>query len=196
MQVCVPTTPAQMFHMLRRQMLRRLRKPLIVMTPKSLLRHKASTSSLEDLAKGHFHQLIEDEGENIEAKSVERVVACAGKVYYDLVKARDDQGVNIPIVRAEQLYPFPREDFKAALKRFPKAKEVVWCQEEPMNQGVWYQAKHHFQYCIRRGQRLMYAGRPRSPSPATGYPGVHKQQQQALVEEALTPGKGVELEVE
>ncbi len=196
MQVCVPTTPAQMFHMLRRQMMRRARKPLIVLTPKSLLRHKASTSTLEDLAEGGFHLLIEDEGEDIEPKEVTRVVACTGKVYYDLLKKRDEMEANVPIIRVEQLYPFPREDFKATLKQYPKAKEVVWCQEEPMNQGVWYQAKHHFQYCIRRGQRLMYAGRPRSPSPATGYPAVHKRQQEALVEEALTPGQGVELEVE
>ncbi len=166
------------------------------MTPKSLLRHKASTSTLEDLEKGWFHLLIEDQSEAIDPKSVTRVVACAGKVYYDLLKKRDEMGVDIPIIRVEQLYPFPREDFKAELKRYPKAKEIVWCQEEPMNQGVWYQAKHHFQYCIRRGQRLMYAGRSRSPSPATGYPAVHKQQQESLVEEALTSGKGVELEVE
>jgi 2-oxoglutarate dehydrogenase E1 component len=196
MQVCVPTTPAQMFHMLRRQMLRSTRKPLIVLTPKSLLRHKASTSTLEDLAEGRFHLLIEEESEAIASKEVTRVVACTGKVYYDLLKKRDEMEANVPIIRVEQLYPFPREDFKAALKRYPKAKEVVWCQEEPMNQGVWYQAKHHFQYCIRRGQRLMYAGRPRSPSPATGYPAVHKRQQEGLVEDALTSGKGVELEVE
>jgi len=196
MQVCVPSTPGQMFHMLRRQMLRHSRKPLIVMTPKSLLRHKASISSLDDLAGGRFRIVI-GEHEEMPRDRVKRVVACAGKVYYDLLKAREEREIDdVPIIRVEQLYPFPVDAFKAELKKYPKAKEVVWCQEEPMNQGVWYQAKHHFQACVKRGQTLMYTGRPRSPSPATGYPSVHKEQQLALVDEALTPGKGVVLEVE
>ncbi len=186
MQVCTPTTPAQMFHMLRRQMVRNSRKPLIVMTPKSMLRNKLSTSSMADLAKGGFQNLIPDSTSK-SGKSVTRVVICAGKVYYDLVEEAEKSGVNdVAIVRIEQLYPFPREDLIAELKRFPAATDVVWCQEEPMNQGAWYQIAHHLRFCISSAQALHYAGRPRSPAPACGHFSTHVAEQSALVEQALT----------
>jgi 2-oxoglutarate dehydrogenase E1 component len=184
-QVCVPTSPAQMFHMLRRQMLRPYRKPLIVMTPKSLLRHRLSVSSLEHLTQGSFLPVI-GEVDELKNTRVERVIICSGKVYYDLLQARRDQNSDdAAIVRIEQLYPFPREELTAELERYTRAKEIVWCQEEPMNQGAWYQSKHHFRACMRKGQKLRYAGRPPSAAPAVGYFNLHIEQQRALVEDAL-----------
>jgi 2-oxoglutarate dehydrogenase E1 component len=148
MQVCVPTTPAQDFHMIRRQMLRPVRKPLIVMTPKSLLRHKLAVSSLDELANGSF-QLVIGEHRELPAKKVKRVVLCSGKVYYDLLEEADKRGVtDVAIVRVEQLYPFPRAEVTAELNKYPATKEVIWCQEEPMNQGAWFQIRHHLQACI------------------------------------------------
>ncbi|HET6631230.1 MAG TPA: 2-oxoglutarate dehydrogenase E1 component [Rhodanobacteraceae bacterium] len=186
MQVCVPTTPAQMFHMLRRQMLRDCRKPLIVMTPKSLLRHKLAVSSLEDLSDGHFHRVIPDQRLKPGSKQVKRVVLCAGKVYYDLFEqAEKDKLKNVAIVRVEQLYPFPRDEVSAALARWPAATEVVWCQEEPMNQGAWFQIRHHLQGSIGQKHTLAYAGRKASPSPAAGHHNTHIAEQAALVERAL-----------
>ncbi len=191
-QVCVPSLPAQMFHMLRRQMLRPFRKPLIVMTPKSLLRHKASTSRLEDLTSGEF-QLVIDDPARPETGQVKRLVFCAGKVYFDLAGARDDQGLeDIALVRVEQLYPFPREEVQAIIERYGQAEEVVWCQEEPLNQGAWFQIRHHLQACVRAGQPLRYVGREASASPAVGYYQVHQEQQKQLVSEALTHGQGIE----
>lgn len=183
-QVCVPTTPAQMFHMLRRQMLRRARKPLIVMTPKSLLRHRLSVSSLEELAEGSFRELIPDP---VAGAGVERVVLCAGKVYYELFEERERRGLSerVALVRIEQLYPFPRPALAAELQRFAEVRDVVWCQEEPMNQGAWFQIRHHLTACLAEGQRLHYAGRPRSPAPACGYLHVHLEEQAALLEAAL-----------
>jgi 2-oxoglutarate dehydrogenase E1 component len=184
-QVCVPTTPAQMFHMLRRQMLRPYRKPLIVMSPKSLLRHKLSTSSLEDLSQGVFQPVIA-EVEPLRAANVERVVLCSGKGYYDLLEQRRSRGLErVAIVRIEQLYPFPRDALGEQLKRYPHAKDIVWCQEEPQNQGAWYQTQHHLRACMRAGQTLHYAGRPASASPAAGYFTMHIEQQMALVDGAL-----------
>lgn len=189
-QVCVPSLPAQMFHMLRRQMLRPLRRPLIVMTPKSLLRHKASTSSLNDLSQGGF-QLVIDDPAKPKIKDVKRVVFCAGKVYFDLAAYRDEHNISdVAVVRVEQLYPFPREELQAIITRYNKAEEVVWCQEEPMNQGAWFQIRHHIQACIQPKQRLAYVGRDTSASPAVGYYQVHLQQQNRLVEDALTIGQG------
>ena len=191
-QVCVPTLPSQMFHMIRRQMLRQFRKPLIVMTPKSLLRHKASTSSLEDLENGHF-QLVIDDPAGLDAEKVKRVVFCSGKVYFDLAKQRDEDGIeDIALVRVEQLYPFPREEVQKVIARYGKAREVVWCQEEPLNQGAWFQIRHHLQACIADGQELFYAGRAGSASPAVGYYQIHLEQQKRLVSDALTHGKGSE----
>jgi 2-oxoglutarate dehydrogenase E1 component len=167
MQVCVPTTPAQMFHMLRRQMLRGVRKPLIVMTPKSLLRHKLAVSTLDDLADGSFQLVIPDTTAK-NAKKVRRVVLCSGKVYYDLVEDAAKRKIDdVAIVRVEQLYPFPRKEVAAEIARFPAAKDVVWCQEEPMNQGAWYQITHHLNVCISPKQTLAYAGRSRSPAKCT-----------------------------
>ncbi|MDZ4367560.1 MAG: 2-oxoglutarate dehydrogenase E1 component, partial [Afipia sp.] len=186
MQVCVPTTPAQMFHMLRRQMKRAARKPLIVMTPKSMLRNKLSVSSLKDLSGGRFQRLIPDSQVG-NAKKASRVILCSGKVYYDLLEAHHKQELaDVALVRIEQLYPFPREELRAELKRFSAAKQVVWCQEEPQNQGAWYQIQHHLRACLHGKQVLDYAGRNRSPSPAAGHFNTHVEEQNALVEKALS----------
>ncbi len=184
-QVCVPSTPAQMFHLLRRQMLRKVRKPLIVMTPKSLLRNKDAVSTLDELARGAFRTVV-PEVQELDAKKVTRVVACAGKVYYDLAAARRDAGIDdVAIVRIAQLYPFPGRALAAELKKYPGAKQLVWCQEEPENQGAWFASNHHLAERLRPGQTLHFAGRPPSASPAVGYSAKHLEQQQALVERAL-----------
>ena len=185
MQVVVPSTPAQMFHMLRRQMTRGFRKPLIVMTPKSLLRHKQSTSALESLSAGGF-ELVIPESEAIDVKKVRRIVFCSGKVFYDLLEARQVQGIDdVAIVRIEQLYPFPIKEFAATIEQYDKAVDIVWCQEEPQNQGAWYQIRHRLQEPLGTHQQLYYAGRPGAAAPASGVFKVHVQQQQALVEAAL-----------
>jgi 2-oxoglutarate dehydrogenase E1 component len=184
-QVCVPTTPAQMFHMLRRQMLRPFRRPLVVMTPKSLLRHKLSASRLEELSSGIFQPVI-GEIDPLSAKAVARVVLCSGKVYYDLLQARRSRELGqIAVIRIEQLHPFPRDLLAEKLGRYRQATEIVWCQEEPQNQGAWYQIQHHLRACMLSGQTLSYAGRPASASPAAGYFSVHVAQQKALVNDAL-----------
>jgi 2-oxoglutarate dehydrogenase E1 component len=184
MQVCVPTTPSQIFHLLRRQMLRRTRKPLVVFTPKSLLRHKLAVSTLDELATGSFRDFIGDA--SADAKKVDRVVVCAGKVYYDLVEELARRKLtNVAIARAEQLFPFPRAELTAELQRFAKAKSLIWCQEEPMNQGAWYQIQHHLGRCLQKGQALYYAGRMRSAAPACGHLSTHQAEQAKLVEDAL-----------
>ncbi|WP_369944240.1 2-oxoglutarate dehydrogenase E1 component [Xanthomonas medicagonis] len=184
MLVCVPTTPAQAFHMIRRQMRMSTRKPLVVMTPKSLLRHKLAVSTLEELADGEFQHLIPDA--KADPKQVKRVVACSGKVYYDLLEDQTKRGQDdVAILRVEQLYPFPRELLSAELKRYSNATDLVWCQEEPQNQGAWYQIKHHLQACLADGQSLHYAGRARSPSPAAGHFAEHVEEQVKLVADAL-----------
>jgi 2-oxoglutarate dehydrogenase E1 component len=187
MQVCVPSTPAQMFHMLRRQMLRSLRKPLIVMTPKSLLRHRLSVSALDELATGRFQPVIgESESEGIDAQSVRRLVFCSGKVYFDLAEARRARGLKeVAIVRIEELYPFPIEEYAAVLARYPHASQVVWCQEEPQNQGAWYQIRHRLQEPLGPKHELFYAGRPGAAAPASGIYALHARQQEALVAAAL-----------
>ncbi len=188
MQVCVPSTPAQMFHMLRRQQLRSLRSPLVVMTPKSLLRHPLSVSQLEDLTKGEFQHVI-DEIDDLDPKKVKRVVVCSGKVFFDIYKAREEAGIDdVAIVRLEQLYPFPTEAYGAALKRYPNARDIVWCQEEPENQGAWYQIKHRLQIPLSKNHRMMYATRPGAASTATGYNKVHVIQQNILMQAALKEG--------
>ncbi|MCL4122389.1 UNVERIFIED_CONTAM: hypothetical protein GTU68_011896 [Idotea baltica] len=185
-QVCYPSTPAQMFHMIRRQMLRPYRKPLVVMTPKSLLRHKLSTSSLKDLHGGQFQNVI-PEVDKLTNKNVKRVVFCTGKVYFDLLEERRAQKIkDIAICRVEQLYPFPRKEVVKELERYANATEVVWCQEEPKNQGAWYQTMHHFRACISNKHTLFYAGRDASASPAAGYLAVHRDQQTKLVNDALS----------
>jgi 2-oxoglutarate dehydrogenase E1 component len=185
MQVCVPSTPAQMFHMLRRQMLQPFRKPLIVMTPKSLLRHELSVSKLEDLSRDGFARVI-DELDPIDAGEVRRVVFCSGKVYFDLLKARRKDGIgDVALVRIEQLYPFPAEEYGATLARYPNLREVVWCQEEPQNQGAWYQIRHRLQEPVQGRCPLLYAGRAPAAAPATGIGMIHESEQHALVDAAL-----------
>jgi 2-oxoglutarate dehydrogenase E1 component len=192
MQVCVPTTPAQDFHMIRRQMLRPTRKPLIVMTPKSLLRHKLAVSSLDELANGSF-QLVIGEHRDLKPKQVTRVVLCSGKVYYDLLEEAEKKNITgVAIVRVEQLYPFPRPEVTAELAKYASLKEVIWCQEEPMNQGAWFQIRHHLQACISSKHSLSYAGRARSPAPAAGHLNTHVAEQTALVEQALIAPVGTD----
>lgn len=184
-QVCVPTTPAQMFHLLRRQMIRPFRKPLIVMTPKSLLRHKLAVSTLDDLTDGGFSTVIPEQ-DALDNETVTRVVLCCGKVYYDLVQKRRDTGLNhVAIVRIEQLYPFPRKALTQVLKQYPNAKQITWCQEEPQNQGVWFASRHNIQDCLQADQSLSYAGRAFAAAPAGGSSAIHAKEQQALVEQAL-----------
>ncbi|MFI4962286.1 MAG: 2-oxoglutarate dehydrogenase E1 component [Legionellales bacterium] len=184
-QVCTPTTPAQIFHLLRRQVIRNFRKPLVVMTPKSLLRHKLAVSPLDDLTKGKFHTVI-PEIDVLEDQKVTRVVLCCGKVYYDLLEMRRDKQLNkVAIVRIEQLYPFPKKALIAELNKYPKTKEVIWCQEEPQNQGVWFSSAHNMKDCLNSEQTLQYAGREFAAAPAVGSASLHAQQQQALVEAAL-----------
>lgn len=186
MQVCVPTTPAQMFHMLRRQMVRPFRKPLIVMTPKSLLRHKLAVSSLDDLVDGAFYPVI-PEIDKIPADKVKRVVLCCGKVYYDLLeKRRENKQTGVAIVRIEQLYPFSHTHLQETLKSYAKVKDIVWCQEEPKNQGAWYAIQHEILADLNKTQTLRYVGREASASPAAGSYVLHLKQQAALVSEALS----------
>ena len=186
MQVCVPTTPAQMFHMLRRQMMRSYRRPLIVMTPKSLLRHRLSTSSVEELSSGQFEPVL-TEVDDLNKKSVRRVVICSGKVYFDLLEERRLRGIqNVAILRLEQIHPFPNKTLEKAIQAYPKAREVVWCQEEPKNQGCWYQISYYLRKMLNKDQELNYVGREGSPSPAVGYYKLHADQQQQLVNQALT----------
>jgi 2-oxoglutarate dehydrogenase E1 component len=190
MQVCVPTTPSQMFHMLRRQMLRDCRKPLVALTPKSLLRHKLAVSSLDDLEHGAFQVVIPDQRIKSAGK-VKRVVLCSGKVYYDLFEEANKQQIDdVAIVRVEQLYPFPRAEVSAELDKYPSSKEVIWCQEEPMNQGAWFQIRHHLQACADGHHSLHYAGRVRSPAPAAGHYNTHVSEQRALVQQALVEAAG------
>ncbi|ATJ83489.1 2-oxoglutarate dehydrogenase E1 component [Halomonas beimenensis] len=190
MQVCVPTTPAQIFHLLRRQVIRKLRKPLVVMSPKSLLRHKEAVSSLDELANGKFQMVLPDQGKRDPAK-IERIILCAGKVYYDLANWREENGRDdVAILRLEQLYPFPEEELFEAIQAYTNVTDVVWCQEEPLNQGAWYPSQHHMRAVAERlkagmGGKLKFAGRPASAAPAAGYMSVHIEQQRQLVEDAF-----------
>ncbi len=185
-QVCVPSTPAQMFHLLRRQMVRPMRKPLIVITPKSLLRRKESTSDLNDFASGGFQPVI-GEIDAFDAKKVKRVVACSGKVYFDILAERRVRGIDdIVLIRLEQPYPFPHTEFAAEMNRYPNAKSVVWAQEEPGNQGAWHRIQHYLLRNMREDQELSYALRPSSASPAVGYLAKHNEQQKAVIDAALT----------
>ncbi|WP_439106780.1 2-oxoglutarate dehydrogenase E1 component [Congregibacter sp.] len=188
-QVCVPTTPAQVFHMLRRQGIRPLRKPLVVMSPKSLLRHKEATSTLEDLANGRFYNVL-DETDDLDKSAVQRVVLCSGKVFYDLRAARRERGIeNIALIRLEQLYPFPEAELLQVLSGYPNLLDAVWCQEEPMNQGAWYSSQHHMRRVfasLNSNIYLGYAGRDASAAPAAGYMALHLEQQEAFLNQALT----------
>jgi len=185
MQVCVPSTPAQMFHMLRRQVVRPLRKPLIVMTPKSLLRHKLAVSELSEFARGTFRNVI-DEVDPLDDQRVRRVILCSGKVYFDLLEQRRADAIDdVAVVRLEQLYPFPADEYEAVLDRYPNAREIVWCQEEPQNQGAWYQIRHRLQERLSPADVLLYAGRASAAAPAVGIYQVHVEQQHTLVNAAL-----------
>ncbi len=194
MQVVQPTTASQIFHVLRRQMFRPLRKPLIIMTPKSLLRNKDATSPLSEFTRGGFQTVIGNQGE-LKADKVKRVIACSGKVYYDLAKKREEKGADdVAIVRVEQLYPFPHKVFAAELKKYPNATDIVWCQDEPQNQGAWFFVQHYIHENMLPGQKLGYAGRAASASPAVGYAHLHQEQQKALVDAAFGRLKGFVLQ--
>ncbi|MWQ22086.1 2-oxoglutarate dehydrogenase E1 component [Glaesserella parasuis] len=186
MQVCIPSTPAQVYHMLRRQAIRKMRRPLIAISPKSLLRHPLAVSTLDELINGEFKTVI-GELDNLDPAQVKRVVLCSGKVYYDLLEERRQRvKTDVAIIRIEQLYPYPHEDVKKALMPYTHVTDYVWCQEEPLNQGVWYCSKHNFEASIPENATLKYAGRPASASPAVGYMSLHTKQQTQLVDEALS----------
>jgi 2-oxoglutarate dehydrogenase E1 component len=190
MQVCVPATPVQLYYLLRRQMVRPYRKPLILFTPKSILRHKESVSPLAEFAEDKFKPVNEDwESKDIVPENVKRVVFCSGKIYYDLRAERKAKVTrNLPIARIAQLYPFPHEDFQAQIERYHKATEIVWCQEEPRNQGAWHRIQHYLERHLLPHQKLIYAGRDSSATPAAGYKSLHDRQQKELVELALSVG--------
>jgi 2-oxoglutarate dehydrogenase E1 component len=191
MQIVQPTTASQIFHVLRRQMVRNLRKPLIIMTPKSLLRAKDAASPLSEFVKGGFQTIIPEQKE-LKADKVKRVIACSGKVYYDLVRKREEKGADdVAILRVEQLYPFPHKVFANELKKYPNATELVWCQDEPQNQGAWFFVQHYIHENMLDGQKLGYSGRAASASPAVGYSHLHQEQQKALVDGAFTKLKGI-----
>ena len=190
MQIVQPTTASQIFHVLRRQMVRDLRKPLIIFTPKSLLRNKDATSPVSEFTKGGFQTVI-PENKALKADKVKRVLVCSGKVYYDLVKKREELGADdVAILRAEQLYPFPHKAFAAELKKYPNATELVWTQDEPQNQGAWFFVQHYIHENMTEGQRLDYSGRAASASPAVGYSHLHQEQQKSLVDGAFGKLKG------
>jgi 2-oxoglutarate dehydrogenase E1 component len=190
MQIVQPTTASQIFHVLRRQMVRDLRKPLVIFTPKSLLRNKDATSPVSEFTKGSFQTVI-GETKDIKADKVKRVIACSGKVYYDLVKHREAKGADdVAIIRVEQLYPFPHKAFAAEIKKYPNATDIVWCQDEPQNQGAWFFIQHNIHENMLDGQKLGYAGRAASASPAVGYSHLHQDQQKALIEAAFSKLKG------
>ncbi|WP_374318647.1 2-oxoglutarate dehydrogenase E1 component [Aquabacterium sp.] len=191
MQIVQPTSASQIFHVLRRQMVRMFRKPLVLMTPKSLLRNKDATSPISEFTKGEFRTVIGEVDETIDASKVKRLVACSGKVYYDLVKKRaEKKATDVAIVRVEQLYPFPHKAFATELKKYPNLSELVWCQDEPQNQGAWFFVQHYIHENMVEGQKLGYAGRPASASPAVGYAHLHQEQQKALLDQAFAKLKG------
>ena len=193
MQVVQPTTASQIFHILRRQMVRNLRKPLVIMTPKSLLRAKDAASPLSEFTKGSFQTVIPENKEEVikRADKVRRVVACSGKVYYDLARKREEKGIDdVVLLRVEQLYPFPHKAFSAELKKYPNATDIVWCQDEPQNQGSWFFVQHYIHENMSDGQKLGYSGRAASASPAVGYSHLHQEQQKALVDGAFGKLKG------
>jgi 2-oxoglutarate dehydrogenase E1 component len=187
MQVVIPTTPAQIFHLLRRQAIRPMRRPLVIMSPKWILRHKLATSSLEELANGEFHNVIDDQ---LEPAEVRRVVLCSGKVYYHLLEERQERGINdIALIRLEQLYPFPDDELEDILRPYSNIEDIIWCQEEPMNQGAWYSSQHHMRHVIQHLKpelHLSFVGRESSAAPASGYMSVHLEEQKQFINQALT----------
>lgn len=189
-QVCVPSNAAQVFHMIRRQMLRSMRKPLIVMSPKSLLRHKLASCDIKEITDGTFQPII-PEVDKCDANAIRQVIMCSGKVYYDLYEKRAElKKSDVAIIRIEQLYPFPESELKAVLDQYPQATDIVWCQEEPENQGAWYPIQHHFYACLNKNQTLRFAGRSAAASPAAGFYNAHTEQQAALIASAFqSPAK-------
>ncbi|NCW26535.1 MAG: 2-oxoglutarate dehydrogenase E1 component, partial [Betaproteobacteria bacterium] len=186
MQIVQPTTPSQIFHVLRRQMIRGFRKPLVLFTPKSLLRHKEAVSSLDELAKGGFELVIGETDKSIDAKKVTRVVVCSGRLYFDLIAARREaKREDLAIIRIEQLYPFGQKAFEAEVKRYAAATQWVWAQDEPQNQGPWFYIQHPIQDALGAEHRLVYAGRPASASPAVGYYDKHYAQLKDLIASAF-----------
>jgi 2-oxoglutarate dehydrogenase E1 component len=193
MQIVQPTTASQIFHVLRRQMVRNLRKPLIIFTPKSLLRNKDATSPVSEFTKGHFQTVISEQNVEVvkKADKVKRIICCSGKVYYDLLKKREEsQRDDVVILRVEQLYPFPHKVFAAEVRKYPNATDLVWCQDEPQNQGAWFFVQHYIHENMLDGQKLGYAGRAASASPAVGYAHLHQEQQKNLLEAAFSKLKG------
>ncbi|MDZ4292000.1 MAG: 2-oxoglutarate dehydrogenase E1 component [Hydrogenophaga sp.] len=193
MQIVQPTTASQIFHILRRQVIRNLRKPLVIFTPKSLLRNKDATSPLSEFTKGSFQTVIPESNADVvkNADKVKRLICCSGKVYYDLVKKREERGDDdVAILRVEQLYPFPHKVFGAEIKKYPNATDIVWCQDEPQNQGAWFFVQHYIHENMLDGQKLGYAGRAASASPAVGYAHLHQEQQKTLIEAAFGKLKG------
>lgn len=187
MQVCVPTTPSQMFHMLRRQMIRLYRKPLVVMSPKSLLRHPMVSSSLDELSHGKFQNVID---EHMNIRNVSRLIICSGKVYYDLLTERNNKGIiDIAIIRLEQLYPFPQIELAQTLESYKNVNDVVWVQEEPENQGAWWMIQHQLRKVLSDGKSLSYVGRKAAAAPAVGYPSLFREQQMELINNALLINK-------
>ncbi len=191
MQICQPSSASQIFHLLRRQMVRQFRKPLIIFTPKSLLRAKDAASPLSEFTKGEFRTVVPETDAGINAAKVKRVICCSGRVYYDLARKRAEKGADdVVILRVAQLYPFPHKAFATEIKKYPNATDVVWCQDEPQNQGAWFFIQHYIHENLLDGQRLGYAGRPASASPAVGYSHLHQEQQKALLDQAYGKLKG------
>jgi 2-oxoglutarate dehydrogenase E1 component len=186
LQVCYPTTPAQYFHLLRRQVQPGMDRPLIVMTPKSLLRLPAASSTVEDLTTGGYYPVIDDP-DNLEGESVERVVLCSGKLFYDLHEARKKtEEKRVALVRLEQFYPFPLDGIREVLKRYPNARQLVWAQEEPRNMGGWTFMEERLMNLLSSCERPQYVGRSASASPATGSYSIHQTEQLEIITKALT----------
>ncbi len=185
-QVCIPTTPSQIYHLLRLQTVRKMRRPLIILSPKSLLRHPMAISSLEELTDGEFKTIIEDS--DVKQEEVKKIILCSGKVFYDLDKRRKELKIeNIGIMRMEQLYSFPYDDLEKSLLKYPNTDDFVWCQEEPANQGAWFSHRHRIQRVLDRfsSNQIRLVSRPSASAPAVGLNKLHKIQQEALIEEAL-----------
>lgn len=188
-QVCVPTTPAQIYHILRRQAIRPMRRPLIILSPKSLLRHKQAISSLEDLSEGSFKTVLPDSSSKADPADVKRLVICSGKIYYDLINRREELAKDdVAVIRLEQLYPFPYKDFEAVLAPYTNVETLVWCQEEPKNQGAWHANRHRMNRVLEAlypQLKIRFAGRISSAAPAAGYMSIHIEEQEALVNDAI-----------
>ena len=186
MQVCVPSTASQIFHLMRRQILRKFRAPLIIMSPKSLLRNPLAASPLHKFTEGRFRDVYEEQYDNIKPKKVDRIIMCSGKIFYELLTRRQDEQLNnVAILRLEQLYPFPEEQLMKELLKFPKVKDIVWCQEEPINQGAWYTSRHNFMESIAKGQTLHVVARDLYAAPAEGSIRQHNINQSYIIEKAL-----------